>query len=289
MRFLSFKTREGTSWGIATDAGIIDLGARSGGSLLTALQTNELAAGMDYAAGREADFAPDDIIYLPPVHAPEKIICIGVNYTDRNAEYQDNSAAPKYPSVFMRTINSFTGHNQPLWRPPESEQLDYEGEIVIVIGKTGHRIPESRASDYIGGLTIMNEGTLRDWVRHGKFNVTPGKNFVNSGGLGPWMVPANRFGDYNNITLTTTVNGERRQHDTTANLRFPFGYLIHYLSTFFILKPGDLIATGTPSGAGARFDPSKYLLPGDIVEVEVSGVGTLCNGVADDPTINRTA
>jgi len=227
------------------------------------------------------------VTYLPPVHAPEKIACIGVNYANRNAEYRDNSDAPKYPSVFMRTIDSFTGHDQPLWRPPESEQLDYEGEIVIVIGKTGHRIPEGEALDYIGGLTIMNEGSLRDWIRHGKFNVTPGKNFVKSGGLGPWMVPVAQFGDYDDMTVTTTVNGERRQHDTTANLMFPFAYLIHYLSTFFILKPGDLISTGTPLGAGARFDPPKYLAPGDVVEVAVPGIGTLRNGVVDDPTVDQ--
>ena len=286
MRFLSFETGAGVSWGVASDAGIVDVGARRGGSLLATLQTGELAETLDYADGLDIDFALGDVTYLPPVHAPEKIACIGVNYANRNEEYRDNSDAPKYPSVFMRTIDSFTGHDQPLWRPPESEQLDYEGEIVIVVGKTGHRIPEAEALDYIGGLTIMNEGSLRDWIRHGKFNVTPGKNFVKSGGLGPWMVPAGSFGDYGDMTVTTTVNGERRQHDTTANLMFPFSYLIHYLSTFFILKPGDLISTGTPLGAGARFDPPKYLAPGDVVEVEVPGIGKLSNGVVDDPTVD---
>jgi 5-carboxymethyl-2-hydroxymuconate isomerase len=285
MRFLSFETQAGRSWGVATDAGIVDIGARRGGSLLETLQAGELAGTMDFAGGLEPDFGLGDVTYLPPVHAPEKIACIGVNYANRNEEYRDNSDAPKYPSVFMRTIDSFTGHDQPLWRPPESEQLDYEGEIVIVVGRTGHRIPENEALDYIGGLTIMNEGSLRDWIRHGKFNVTPGKNFVKSGGLGPWMVPAGGF-DYHNMTVSTTVNGERRQHDTTANLMFPFSYLIHYLSTFFILKPGDLISTGTPLGAGARFDPPRYLAPGDVVEVEVPGIGTLSNGVVDDPTVD---
>jgi 5-carboxymethyl-2-hydroxymuconate isomerase len=287
MRFLSFETTAGASWGVATDTGIVDIGARRGGSLLATLQADELMPVLELAGGLESDFGLDDVTYLPPVHAPEKIACIGVNYANRNAEYRDNSDAPKYPSVFMRTIDSFTGHDQPLWRPPESEQLDYEGEIVIVIGKTGHRIPEGEALDYIGGLTIMNEGSLRDWIRHGKFNVTPGKNFVKSGGLGPWMVPVAQFGDYDDMTVTTTVNGERRQHDTTANLMFPFAYLIHYLSTFFILKPVDLISTGTPLGAGARFDPPKYLAPGDVVEVAVPGIGTLRNGVVDDPTVDQ--
>ena len=287
MRFLSFENPDGPSWGCATDAGIVDIGARQGGSLLETLQAEAVATTEDFAGRLKADFGFGEVTYLPPVHAPEKIACIGVNYANRNEEYRDGSNAPKYPSVFMRTIDSFTGHDQPLWRPPESEQLDYEGEIVIVIGKTGHRIPENQALDYIGGLTIMNEGSLRDWIRHGKFNVTPGKNFVRSGGLGPWMVTANAFADYSDMTVTTTVNGERRQHDTTANLMFPFSYLIHYLSTFFILKPGDLISTGTPLGAGARFDPPKYLAPGDVVEVEVPGIGKLSNGVVDDPTVDQ--
>jgi 5-carboxymethyl-2-hydroxymuconate isomerase len=122
-------------------------------------------------------------------------------------------------------------------------------------------------------------------VRHAKFNVTQGKNFVHSGGLGPWMVTADKIADVTNMTVTTRVNGEQRQHDTTANLMFPFRYLLSYLSTFFILKPGDIISTGTPLGAGARFEPPKFLAPGDVVEVEVPGIGVLSNGVIDDPTV----
>jgi 5-carboxymethyl-2-hydroxymuconate isomerase len=155
----------------------------------------------------------------------------------------------------------------------------------MIIGKRGHRISEADALNHVAGYTIMNEGTLRDWVRHAKFNVTQGKNFVHSGGLGPWMVTADEIADVDNMTVTTRVNGERRQHDTTANLMFPFRYLISYLSTFYILKPGDVISTGTPLGAGARFEPPKYLVPGDVVEVEVPGIGLLSNGVIDDPTV----
>ena len=286
MRFLSFETAAGPSWGVATDSGVIDLGARRGGSLLAAMQAAEMDAVMNLAARLQPDFALDQLNYLPPIHAPEKIACIGVNYANRNDEYRDGSNDPEYPSLFMRTADSFTGHGQPLWRPPESHQLDYEGEIAIVIGKAGRRIPQSEALQYIGGLTIVNDGSLRDWTRHGKFNVTPGKNFVKSGSLGPWMVSADEFSGYGELTLTTRVNGEQRQHDTTANLLFPFPYLIHYLSTFFILKPGDIISTGTPLGAGVRFDPPRYLVPGDIVEVEACGIGVLRNGVVDDPTVD---
>lgn len=284
MRFLSFSANTGPSWGVATDKGLIDLGARFGGSLQQLLRDGGLADMMERAAGLEPDVDPAAIRYLPPITTPEKIACIGVNYANRNSEYRDGSDDPEWPSLFMRTIDSFTGHGEPLWRPPESHQLDYEGEIVLVIGRTGHRIPQSEALDYIAGLTLMNEGTLRDWVRHAKFNVTQGKNFVHSGSIGPWLVSADEFDRYDDLALSTRVNGERRQHDTTANLMFPFAYLISYLSTFFILKPGDLISTGTPLGAGARFDPPRYLVPGDIVEIEVPGIGLLRNGVIDDPT-----
>jgi 5-carboxymethyl-2-hydroxymuconate isomerase len=285
MRFLTFSAKDKRSWGVATENGIIDLGARFGGSLQQVIQDDALAAMREQAAGLHADTDPADIQYLPPIANPEKIACIGVNYANRNSEYRDDSEDPQWPSLFMRTIDSFTGHEQPLWRPPESHQLDYEGEIVIVIGKAGHRIPQDEALAHIAGLTLMNEGTLRDWVRHAKFNVTQGKNFVHSGSIGPWLVSADEFAGYDQLTLSTRVNGEQRQHDTTANLMFPFAYLISYLSTFFIFKPGDLISTGTPLGAGARFDPPRYLAPGDSVEVEVPGIGLLRNGVIDDPTV----
>ena len=171
------------------------------------------------------------------------------------------------------------GHQQPILAPHESEQLDYEGEIVIVIGKAGRRISEHNAHEYVAGLTIMNEGSIRDYLRHAKFNVTQGKNFASSGSLGPWMVTPDELDPMGKLQVITRVNGEERQNDITDNLMFPFRYLVHYLSTFYQLKPGDIIATGTPNGAGARFDPPKYLRPGDEVTVTVSGVGTLSNTV----------
>lgn len=211
-----------------------------------------------------------------------KIVCTGVNYANRNAEYKDNSSLPKYPSVFLRYLDSFVGHNQNMVRPPESDKLDYEGEIVIIIGKGGRRIPKESALDHIAGLTLMNEGTLRDWVRHAKFNVTQGKNFDKSGVIGPWMMTADKVADYTNLTIQTSVNGAIRQNDNTSNLMFPFDYIISYLSSFMTLKPGDMISTGTPNGAGARFEPPIYLKPGDFVEVEAAGIGVLKNGVVDE-------
>jgi 2-keto-4-pentenoate hydratase/2-oxohepta-3-ene-1,7-dioic acid hydratase in catechol pathway len=281
MKFVSFTINGSASFGAVTDAGVVDLGARHDdlNDLRDALRAGRLDELAKEAAAADADFAVDDIEFLPTVPNPEKIICIGVNYANRNAEYKDGSSAPKYPSVFMRSRESLTGHEQAMLDPPESDQLDYEGEIVLVIGKEGRRIPEDKAHEYVAGLTIMNEGSLRDFLRHAKFNVTPGKNFENSGTLGPWLVTSDELDPMGELQVITRVNGEERQNDVTSNLIFPFRYLINYLSTFYRLRPGDIIATGTPNGAGARFDPPKYLTDGDVVEVEVPGIGILRNRV----------
>jgi len=284
MRFLTFSHAGKESWGVITNEGVIDLGNLLGSSLLEVLQQDRLDAMKKLANGLEIDYKAEDVEFLPPISNPGKIACVGVNYANRNAEYKDGSEAPKFPSLFIRTPDSFTGHDKPLIRPPESDKLDYEGEIVIIIGKEGRRIAEEDAYDHIAGITIMNEGTLRDWVRHAKFNVTQGKNFIHSGSIGPWMVTADEFTpeQFENMRVTTRVNGEVRQDDTTASMMFPFKYIISYFSKFFHLKPGDVIATGTPNGAGARFEPPRYLVPGDVVEIDVEGVGTLVNGVKDE-------
>jgi 5-carboxymethyl-2-hydroxymuconate isomerase len=284
MKFITYTKDGAASFGAVTEAGVVDLGARHPelAGMRDAIKAGQLASLAAEAGSAEADCSLADIEYLPTIPNPEKVICIGVNYANRNAEYKDGSAAPKFPSVFMRTRESLVGHGQTIMDPPESDQLDYEGEIVIVVGKEGRRISEEKAHEYVAGLTIMNEGTLRDFLRHAKFNVTQGKNFENSGSLGPWMVTPDELDPMGELQVMTRVNGEERQNDTTANLMFPFRYLISYLSTFYRLKPGDIIATGTPNGAGARFDPPKYLKGGDVVEVEVPGIGILRNEVATE-------
>jgi len=286
VKLLSFVAGGRRSFGAVVDGGVVELATRLDGAVLdlrTLIERDGLDAARTALAGAPAaDYRLDEIAFLPPIPAPEKILCIGVNYRNRNEEYRDGSDAPAHPSIFMRTPGSLTGHLQPILRPPESVQLDYEGEIALIIGKRGRRIPRERAREHVFGLTCMNEGTIRDWVRHAKFNVTQGKNFGSSGAVGPWIVPTGEAGDFTTLHVTTRVNGERRQHDTTANLTFPFDALIAYVSTFAELVPGDVIATGTPTGAGARFDPPRYLIPGDVVEVEVDAVGTLSNTVRDE-------
>lgn len=284
MRFLTFSRNGEESFGAINGNGVIDLGARHAefADLRAAIRADALGDLANEVHGEAADYALDDVGFLATIPNPEKIICIGVNYANRNEEYKDGSAAPKYPSVFMRNRDSLVGHGQLILDPPESDQLDYEGEIVIVIGKEGRRIAEDNAHQHVAGLTIMNEGSIRDYLRHAKFNVTQGKNFAKSGSLGPWLVTPDEVDPMSELQVMTRVNGEERQNDTTDNLMFPFRYLVSYLSTFYLLKPGDIIATGTPNGAGARFDPPKYLRPGDIVEVEVPGIGILKNEVATE-------
>jgi 2-keto-4-pentenoate hydratase/2-oxohepta-3-ene-1,7-dioic acid hydratase in catechol pathway len=284
-RLATFSANGSTRYGLVTDGGIIDLSARfkqDYPTLREAIAAGALAKLAEAGAGQKPDYPLEAITWLPPIPSPEKIICIGVNYPDRNAEYKDGSDMPKYPSMFMRTPRSFVGHNTPLVRPRASNQLDYEGEVVVVIGKPGRHIAEARALDHIAAVTLSNEGTIRDWVRHAKFNVTQGKNFDSTGSLGPWLVPYTGEAQIADIRLTTKVNGEIRQDDRTSRMMFGFRYIISYISTFTTLVPGDVIVTGTPTGAGARFDPPRYLKPGDVIEVEAEGIGLLRNGVVDE-------
>lgn len=288
MKFLSYShpsVRGGaSSFGVADSDGVIDLGDALDGvrDFSDLLAQERLDEARDVAASGSATVPLDEISYERTVPAPGKIFCIGVNYGGRNAEYKDGQDAPTKPSVFVRFPSSFTGHEQSLVRPPESPQLDYEGEIVAVIGTGGRRIPRSEARNHIAGLALGNEGTIRDWVRHAKFNVTQGKNWDSSGSIGPWMTTLDEIGDFEDLHLTTQVNGELRQDDTPATMAYPIEFQVEYLSTFCTLEPGDIIFTGTPTGAGARFDPPKFLVPGDSVEVNVAELGTLRNGIVDE-------
>jgi 2-keto-4-pentenoate hydratase/2-oxohepta-3-ene-1,7-dioic acid hydratase in catechol pathway len=282
MRLLSYIFDGEPRYGAAVDGGVVDLSRRIGRDcpdLKSLIARDGLQLARQAIAGAKPDHALDRLTLLPPVTAPEKLWCIGVNYMDRNAEYKDNSDLPKYPSLFARSASSVVGSGQPIEKPKVSDELDYEGELVIVIGREGRHISREKAWSHIFGMTLCNEGTVRDWLRHGKFNVTQGKNFDRSGSIGPWIVTADECDPRRPHDIITRVNGEVRQQDTTDRLMFPFDFLIAYLSTFETLKPGDMIVTGTPTGAGARFTPPRWLKPGDVVEVESSGIGVLRNTV----------
>lgn len=283
MRLLSYSIDGDHGHGLLTEDGdgVIDLGRR-----LDVDDLGALIAGSGIGAARRFIHEPADhpvaaVTFERLLPSPGKIFCIGVNYGGRAQEYDDPADAA-YPSVFVRFPHSFTGHEQPVIRPPESPQLDYEGEIVVVIGTAGRRIPIADARDHIAGVTLGNEGTIRDWVRHAKFNVTQGKNWPNTGSIGPWLVPIGDVPEFDDLRIQTHVNGELRQDDSPATMKYSIEYQIHYLSTFCELQPGDVIFTGTPTGAGARFDPPIWLEPGDVVEVSVPEIGTLRNPVADE-------
>ncbi len=284
MRLATARVGGRTTWGIVTEDGFVDL-APDHPEMPTLKEVIEQGAMQELALTHHGDSptdALDELTFEPPIPAPGKIICVGVNFPDRNAEYKDGQEAPPNMSLFPRFADSFTGAGQPLIRPPESHKLDYEGEIAVVIGKPGRRIAETDAYDHIAALTLCNEGTIRDWVRHAKFNVTQGKNWHRSGALGPWLVPFTHAAQLDDVEITTHVNGELRQQDRTSRMLFPIRRQIAYISTFTPLAPGDIIVTGTPTGAGARLDPPQFLKPGDVIEVRATGIGTLTNGVEDE-------
>ncbi len=284
MNLVTFSADGSQHWGVKATGGVLALSPEfpQWRTLRNLIEAGAIAEVLAAANGRALTHAEGSFRYDIPVPDPEKIICVGVNFPDRNAEYKDGQDAPPNMSLFPRFARSFTGHGAPLIRPPESPQLDYEGEIAIVIGKGGRRIPETQALDHIAGLTLCNEGTIRDWVRHAKFNVTQGKNWDSSGSIGPWLVPFTDPAQIVDVELTTRVNGQVRQHDRTGRMLFPVARQIAYISTFTTLVPGDIIVTGTPTGAGARFDPPIWLRPGDRIDIEVPGIGILSNGVADE-------
>jgi 2-keto-4-pentenoate hydratase/2-oxohepta-3-ene-1,7-dioic acid hydratase in catechol pathway len=283
MHFASYNIRGRTSFGVVVGDGIVDLRPRMSPrytSVFDLLRAGALDEAKAVSESVRADFSLSEAEWLSPVVTPEKILCIGINYANRETEVSGGTEGAKYPSMFYRAPNSLVGHDQPIIRPKVSEQLDYEGEIALVIGRTGRHIPPERALEHVAGVTLCNEGTIRDWLRHGRFNVTQGKNFDASGSIGPWMTTGLDL--TKPLHLTVRLNGEVTQDDTTASMIFSFADLIAYVTTFMTIKPGDIIATGTPTKKGPRSDPPRWLVPGDMLEVSVPEIGTLRNIIIDE-------
>jgi 2-keto-4-pentenoate hydratase/2-oxohepta-3-ene-1,7-dioic acid hydratase in catechol pathway len=280
LRLASFRHGGKNSFGIVTDRGVINLGGRDGlpGDLAAALA----AEGID-AIARHAAAVPDhalgDIDFLPVIPRPEKLICVGLNYRDHAAEV--GAEIPKYPTLFVRFPDSQVGHGGALVRPKASTRFDYEGELAVIIGKSGRHIGRDNAFDHVAGYSCFNDGTIRDWQGH-TTQFTAGKNFVATGAMGPWMVTADEIPDPGHLAVRTRLNGETVQDGSTADMVFDIPALIEYVSTFTELRPGDVIATGTPAGVGYRRSPRLYMKAGDIVEVEIEGIGVLRNSVIDE-------
>jgi 2-keto-4-pentenoate hydratase/2-oxohepta-3-ene-1,7-dioic acid hydratase in catechol pathway len=279
MRLASYNMRGRSSFGAVVGEGIVDLRSRLSrfATLLEVLRAQALDEAKAAADGVRPDVALAEVEMLPPLAAPEKILCIGINYANRGKDY-NLSENPKYPSMFYRAPNSLVGHGQKLILPKVSEQLDYEGEIAMVIGRECRHVPKEAALKTIAGLTLCNEGTIRDWLRHGQFNVTQGKNFDATGSIGPWIETGVDL--TKPLHLIVRKNGEIKQDDTTANMIFSFAELIAYITTFMTLKPGDVISTGTPVKKGSKTESPLWLTPGDVIEVESPEIGVLRNSVA---------
>ena len=283
MKLASFRVRGRGSFGAVVGEGVVDLKTRLApkfSSVLDLLRRDGLEEARAVVQGVRPDFQLAEVELMLPVADPEKILCIGINYANRNTDYGD-ADVPKYPSMFFRAPGSLVAHGQPIIRPPESEQLDYEGEIALVIGRSGRRIPQSEALDFVAGATLCNEGTIRDWLRHGKFNVTQGKNWDSSGSIGPWIATADELDLTKPLHLTVKVNGEVTQDDTTASMIKSFAELIAYVSTFMTLKPGDILVTGTPIKL-KRNEAPVWLKSGDVIEIAVPQIGVLRNTVKDE-------
>ena len=278
MRLASYHFRGRPSFGAVVGEGVVDLRARLSrfATLLEVFRAGALGEAKRAATGVRPDLRLADVELLPPLAAPEKILCCGINYAKRGADY-GLTENPKYPSMFYRAPNSLVGHGQDLVRPKISEQLDYEGEIAMVIGRECKHVPKQDALGTIAGFTLCNEGTIRDWLRHGQFNVTQGKNFDASGSIGPWI--ETEIDAAKPLRLIVRKNGEVTQDDTTASMIYSFADLIAYITTFMTLKPGDVIVTGTPVKQEPKSDPPVWLKPGDSVEVECPEIGVLRNAV----------
>lgn len=281
MRVLSFERDGHPSFGLMTDDGVIDAGARLAGKF-TDLRAVLRAGALDQLKSLEAlepDCAEEDISYLPVIPNANKILCVGINYMGHIKE--TGRDVPSHPVMFTRFADSMVGHGQPLIRPRVSEHFDYEGELAVIIGKTARHVSCDDAMDYVAGYSCCNEGSVRDYQYH-TIQFTAGKNFYRSGGFGPWMVTSDEQSDPTQFHLQTRLNGDVLQDAPVSDLCFDIPHLIEYCSIWTPLAPGDVLVTGTPGGVGRVRKPPIWMKPGDIVEVDIRGVGILRNTIADE-------
>jgi 2-keto-4-pentenoate hydratase/2-oxohepta-3-ene-1,7-dioic acid hydratase in catechol pathway len=278
MKFASFRHQNTPGWGAVEGVAIRDL-RRLAPTLRAALAAGSLPRTTAETA--QAPLLPlSALTLLPPVPDTNRIFCIGLNYV---AHREETGRQPTdHPVLFVRFAPSVVGHNQPVILPRESSSFDFEGELGVVIGKAGRRIPESRALEHVAGYACFMDGSIRDWQSH-THQFTPGKNFDCSGAFGPWLVSADEIADPNGgLKLETRLNGQVMQTTTTDYMIFPVPVLINYLSSFTQLEPGDVIATGTPGGVGFKRTPPVFMCAGDQIEVEIERVGLLTNSVQSD-------
>jgi 2-keto-4-pentenoate hydratase/2-oxohepta-3-ene-1,7-dioic acid hydratase in catechol pathway len=279
MRLVSFEKNGRAGFGVVVGDAIVEATTQLGGkahSLREALVAGAVPELVRLAT-RKPDFALDEVTFAPVIpDAGAKVLCVGVNYMPHIREM--GRERPDKPVIFTRFADSIVGHGRPLLKPLASEQFDFEGELAVVIGKRARRVSKERALDYVAGYTCFNDGSVRDYQRHSP-QFTPGKNFHASGAFGPWLVTVDEVPDPRKLMLTTRLNGQVVQHESVGELCFDVPQLIEYCSIFAQLEPGDVIVTGTPGGVGAGRKPPLWMKPGDTIEVEITGIGTLRNPV----------
>lgn len=278
---MSFHWRRAERYGLVKDDGIVDLTTRIPGiySIRGLLAAGGVRKAVAFASA-PTDVKLADVVALPVIPDVGKVLAVGRNYADHLAE--GKREPPPYPMLFPRYPESLVGHGATIVKPRVSDKLDYEGELAVIIGRGGRHIAQSDALSHVAGYTCLNDGSVRDWQRH-TAQLLPGKNFTASGSVGPWMVTADEIPDPSKLTLVTRVNGMEVQRTSTGDMIFSIPFLIEYISTFIDLNPGDVLATGTPAGVGLYRDPQLWLKAGDVLEVEISGIGVLRNPVVDEP------
>ncbi len=277
MKLCSFQAGEKSSYGIVSGDGIIDLGKHYPDAASLRLFLTQHGMGKAQSHENEAaDYSLDAVTLAPVITDPDKIVCVGLNYHEHVQE--TGRTVTEKPVLFSRFAGSQVGHGEAMIKPLESEQFDYEGELAVIIGRGGRRIPEAEALDHVAGYACYNDGSVRDWQRH-THQFLPGKNFAGTGGFGPWMVTADEIPDPAALTLTTRLNGEVVQQAGCNLMIHPVPSLIAYVSTILPLLPGDVIVSGTPGGVGARRNPPLWMRDGDQVEVEITSIGKLVNPI----------
>ena len=282
MRFVSFEVAGRGSYGIETGRGVFDLGARIG-SIAPDLKRYLAATAFGFSsplpATMVADYAAGEFRHLPAIPNPDKILCVGLNYQDHRRE----TGRPEvpHPAIFTRFADSLTAHGDAIWLPEISSALDYEGELAVVIGAPAFRVKQERAVDHVAGYACFNDATLRDWQHH-THQFIPGKNFLKTGALGPALVTPDEVRDFAGRSIETRLNGEVMQSAKLGDMIFSVAQIISYASFFTPLKPGDVIATGTPGGVGFKRQPPLFMKEGDTVEVLIDGVGHLSNTIAKE-------
>ncbi|MGY2233684.1 fumarylacetoacetate hydrolase family protein [Pseudomonas gingeri] len=282
MKIASFLNQGIPSYGLVDGDQVVDLQSLKAelGYDLKAAITHGLLAGLTpERIAALPRLALAEVTFMPVIPNPGKVLCIGINYATHVRE--TGREMPTYPMIFTRFADSQTAHLQAILRPRISHKLDFEGELAIVIGKKARHVKAENALDHVAGYACYNDGSVRDWQKH-TIQFVPGKNFPQTGGFGPWLVTADEIGDPQDLELTTRLNGQVMQHTSTSDMIFDVRKLIEYCSTFTELAPGDVIVSGTTGGVGAFREPPVWMKPGDVVEVEISGLGTLRNTIADE-------